>query len=664
MGVKKVIIISIVIVIGGVSIAYFTLGKKGKVEYVTAKVERGQLVQTVSETGTVKSASEIDLNFLNSGKIAKILVKVGDKVKKDHVLAELDYSGLSIKQQEAQANLEIAQAKLAKLLAGASAEEIAVSQANVNQAKVNYDAAVQELEKVKNIVAENIAQAEKTLNDLKAKTDNDVTTYEQAVAVAQTNLDNIKSTYQRSIDNKEEVVLTTLENKLAVAKTALDIINTVVTDNDAKTVLSIKDSSYLENTNNSYDEAAGLLTAANNSLSTAEQNKTNSNINQAIDDALAVLNKTFTSLDYCYSALENSITSSDFTQTELDAYKTNIDTELTNISTAISAVQTAQQNLDDAILNYETNVANAEENLTKAQADLDNAILTAANALATARLSGEQQITAAQNKVDAAGEAWQVAKAELAKIKAPARIQDVALARAQVKQAQAALNSIKNQIDNSIIKAPISGTITKVEYGVGEQIQAAKPAISMLGENNFEIEVLVSEADIAKVKLNDPAEITLDAFGEDIKFNGKVYFIEPAETVIQDVIYYKVKISLAVDAVSAPSVQYHTLPAADLQQQASSGAGATSPVAAGHNIKSGMTANVVIITAKKDDVLIMPSRAVVERNGGDKIVRILVGRKINEVPVKLGLRGDGGMIEVLSGVKEGDEVVTFVKEKK
>ncbi|MBU4257384.1 HlyD family efflux transporter periplasmic adaptor subunit, partial [Patescibacteria group bacterium] len=69
-------------------------------------------------------------------------------------------------------------------------------------------------------------------------------------------------------------------------------------------------------------------------------------------------------------------------------------------------------------------------------------------------------------------------------------------------------------MDNSVIKAPISGTITKVEYEAGEQASAAKPAVYMLGENNYEIEVDVSEADIAKIKINDPAAITLDAFGE------------------------------------------------------------------------------------------------------------------------------------------------------
>ncbi len=641
--------------IGASAAAYFFIGKKDEIEYTTAKVERGNIKQTVSETGTVKASSEIDLNFLNTGNISKILIKVGDKVKKGQVLAELDYSGLSIKQQEAQANLDVAKANLSKLLAGAAKEEIAVGQAAVNKAKTSYDSAVNELEKIKKTAEESISQAEKALSDLESDSNDNITSYEQAVATAQTALDNAKTTYQRSIDNNKDTILTILENKLTAAKTALDDINTILNDDDASDVLSVKKISYLDDTNNSYKQAINLLDIANASLDVAKQSQYNSNISQSSEDALSVLNKTYVALSACYNALESTITSSSFTQADLDAFKTSVNTELTNINTAISSVQTARQNLDGAILAYNTNVTNSEKSLAQQQANLDDAIISAGNSLNTARLSGDQQITVAESKVENSREAWEAAKADLNRIKAPARIQDTALARAQVKQAQAALDSAANQIENSIIKAAISGTITKVEYEAGEQAVSGKPVISMLGENNFEIEVDVSEADIAKVAINNPVEITLDAFGEDIKFAGKVYFVEPAETVIQDVIYYKV----VVEFTSPPAP---LLPA--LADGVKIRRGEERSDGERFNIKSGMTANVVITTARKNNVLIMPSRAVIERNGNGKIVRVLVNNIIQETPVQIGLRGDEGMVEVLSGVKEGDEVVTFVKEKK
>ena len=123
--------------------------------------------------------------------------------------------------------------------------------------------------------------------------------------------------------------------------------------------------------------------------------------------------------------------------------------------------------------------------------------------------------------------------------------------------------------------------------------------------------------------------ITLDAYGDDLKFAGEVAFIEPAETVIQDVIYYKVKVSF--------------LP------------GDT-------DIKSGMTANAVITTARLDNVLLIPGRAIIERNGSGKFVRILADNQAFEKAVTVGLRGDEGLVEIKSGLAEGEQVITFTKE--
>lgn len=596
-GKKTKIIIAVFILLAGGVAASFYFNKKDKVEYVTEKVKQGKLIRTVNEIGTVKSASEIDLNFLNSGRLANILVRVGDKVIKDQILAELDYGGLIIKKEEARASLNIAQANLDKLAAGATYEEIAVSQSSVDEAEAAYLSATKELEKVKKVVAENIKQAQKTLDDLESGA----------------------TTYGQSVSNKESIALTTIETKLVEDNTAIDTINTVVTNTDSSDVLSIKNTSYLASTKETRDKAAIYLVAAQNSLSVAKTNKTEDNINQALSDGLSALNKTLEALNYCYSALENTVTSSSFTQTELDSAKTSISAQLTAINSGISSVQTADQNLKDARI------------------ALDNAILTAQNSLNTAKINGEKDITVSQNKVSATLKAWEAAKAGLAKIKASARREDFALKQAEVSQAQAAYNSINNQIEDSVIKAPIDGTITKVNYEIGEQPTAEKAVISMLGVNNFEIESLISESDIAKVNVDDEVKITLDAFGDDIKFPGKVYFIEPAETEIQDVIYYKVKIEF------------------------SSGAEEFKNNEAG--IKSGMTANAAISAMEKDNVLMMPFRAVISKNGGGKFAKILRGENVEEVPVKIGLLGDEGMVEVLSGVKEGDEVITFTKTK-
>ncbi len=468
-------------------------------------------------------------------------------------------------------------------------------------------------------------------------------------------MDNTKSTYEQSINNSITDALVEMEENKAVANTALDNIDRVLNDSDAKIVLSTTDPSYKINTKDTYNKSQDLGVIANNILVLAKASPTNTNVGQALDDYLKYLNKVFDSLNYCYGALENTIITSSFTQAELDALKTNISAQLTAVSAAIVGTQTVDQALSDATLSYDTKVSAAQDTLDEKQTGLDDAKLTAQNNLATAMTSGDQQIAVAQTKVDTNKEAWDYAEAQLTELKAPARSHDISLNQAKVKQAEAGLELIKNSIQDSIIKAPIDGTVTNIEYEVGEQTSATNPAVSILGENNFEVEVDISEADIAKIKLNNPAKITLDAFGDEVEFIGKIYFIEPAETVIQDVIYYKVKIQFLDQAPSA------TLPPEGR-------AGGTSNL---ENIKSGMTANIVLTTAKKENVLFVPSRAIVEKNGpsassgqASKYVRILKNNKITEMPITTGLRGDGGMVEVIDGVKEGQIVVTQIKNNK
>ncbi len=321
---------------------------------------------------------------------------------------------------------------------------------------------------------------------------------------------------------------------------------------------------------------------------------------------ITTLNRVFTTLNNCYDTLENTIIGNNFTITELNAYKTDISTQLTTISTSISAVESAKQNLN-------------------------NTILSTINALNTATISGAYRIATTETKANSYYETWQIAKAELAKLKAPPTYQDIILTRAEVKQAQAVLDAVRNQIEKSIVKAPIEGQITKIEYNVGEQISLSKPAIYLLADNNLEIEIDISETDINKINKGDSVEITLDALGDEIKILAIVYDIEPAETIIQDVIYYKTTIHF------------------------------NSPENLVTQIKPGMTANAIITTSQEENVLVIPSRAIIEKNGQGKFVRILEENKVREIPIKTGLYGDDGLVEIVSGLEENQEIITYIK---
>jgi len=197
---------------------------------------------------------------------------------------------------------------------------------------------------------------------------------------------------------------------------------------------------------------------------------------------------------------------------------------------------------------------------------------------------------------------------------------------AKVKYAEANIANYYALIEKTIIRTPIDGLVTKKEIKEGEVILANVSAISIMAEKGLEIKVYIPEVDISKVKIGDTILITLDAYSQK-EFSGQVAMLDFVETTIDGVVYYKGKCTIDTDDI---------------------------------DIRPGMTADIVIITDSREDVLIIPRRAVIEKDG-KSMVRIPVDGDFQEIEVKTGLVGSDGNIEILSGLKQGDKVITFIK---
>jgi len=196
-----------------------------------------------------------------------------------------------------------------------------------------------------------------------------------------------------------------------------------------------------------------------------------------------------------------------------------------------------------------------------------------------------------------------------------------------IKSYEASVGSIEAQIAKAVLHSPINGVIIKQDAKVGEIATAGSVLVS-IRSSIYEIEAFIPEVDIAKIKIGDSAKATLDAYGRDVVFETKVISINPAETMIEGVATYKTVLRL--NSGDKP-------------------------------IKSGMTANLDILTAQKNDTLIVPQRAVTSVNG-DKFVDIYdpasaQDETITKLKVVTGLRGSDGNIEILEGLKEGDKIV-------
>lgn len=244
----------------------------------------------------------------------------------------------------------------------------------------------------------------------------------------------------------------------------------------------------------------------------------------------------------------------------------------------------------------------------------------------------KSSISSAENTVSAAQSNLDQAIASLNLKKAQARPADVEAARAQVLSAQAQLASATSAFENTIIRAPSAGTVTKVDVKVGEQATALKPIVTLQDVSNLYVEANISEANIAQVQSGQAVTYTFDALGPDKTFSGTVTTIDPASTVVSGVVNYKVTAS-----VGDPT-----------------------------NVRPGMTANMSILVGKKAAVISVPQRSIVEKNG-KKFVRVITDAKkqtYTETEVTTGLEADGGVVEVVSGLSEGQTIVTFIETKK
>ena len=198
-----------------------------------------------------------------------------------------------------------------------------------------------------------------------------------------------------------------------------------------------------------------------------------------------------------------------------------------------------------------------------------------------------------------------------------------------VDQARAGVQTIKEQLKKAVLYSPFKGVVSARAAEPGEIAQVGAAIVSVIQEGELKIEAEVPESDIAEISLGQKADVTFDALPFDEVFKAEIISIEPDAAVIQDAVYYKVKLKLE-----------------NVDQR----------------IRPGMSADVDILTAQKNNVLIIPERAVKDENGKKTVQILLEGEKTKEVEVETGMRGDGGMIEIKSGLKEGDEAVVFVKE--
>jgi len=602
---KSVWAVLVIVVLVGF---FASRGGEEAAEISTATVVRKDLQQTVSETGSVIAELELNYGWETSGRVAVIDRSVGDRVDRGSFIARLSNQKEQARLNEAYALYNGAKARLDLELIGPSDAEIRQAAAGIDQSEAS--------------LAQEKAKRDKT----KVVADQRVESAEQALLTAENNL---QLSGEEGNDNSELVLnayedlineLKSSTSKLSEALTQAD--NILGIDNkrandDFEGVLGLLDKGALSRAELTYGSAKNKKERAEQSVQGLSNASTHAEIDAVALETKDAIRAMQTHLFDVKTVLDatNPI-GVNLSQAELDALKdaiiasqTSVNTASTNVSNAEQAISTARNSLGSKQIAYDAAVL-----------DLENA-----------REESDADMRVANSLVDVAESRLDQEKASYDLLVNPPRDIDVASLRADVSRQSANIAYLQGALADTEVRALATGVIADISIDIGETVSLGQDIIKIISDQ-LNVEVDISETDITKVEIRDQVKITLDAFGDDVEFVGEVVSIEPAETEISGVIYYKTNILIEF---------------ADDQE-----------------VRPGMTANVDIMTDTAEQVLVIPRRAVIEEDG-KKFVRVLKNKDSGEFDKKevtTGLRGDNGEIEITSGLEEGEEIITFLKE--
>jgi len=191
-----------------------------------------------------------------------------------------------------------------------------------------------------------------------------------------------------------------------------------------------------------------------------------------------------------------------------------------------------------------------------------------------------------------------------------------------VKQRENALQDTKEKLSDYFVRAPADGVAAKINFKKSDSVSGGAIAATFITNQRI-AEISLNEIDVAKIKVGQKSTLTFDAI-PDLSISGEVAEIDTIGTVSQGVVSYMVKITF------------------DTQDE---------------RVKPGMSVSAAIITNVKTDVLMAPVSAV-KSQGGMQYAEI---KNSDAAPVQMqvetGIANDE-FIEIISGVKEGDNVVS------
>lgn len=328
-------------------------------------------------------------------------------------------------------------------------------------------------------------------------------------------------------------------------------------------------------------------------------------------------------------------------QAKLDALKNPASAD---VAAAQAAVVSAEATLAQLKLPTQNDIAIAKADLDKAgaavaraQADYDRiggasnpfvALTPQALALQQATLDYQKaaalynaKINPSDSQTKQAQASLEQARANLLRLTTPSA-NDLKGAQANVDQLRAARDLAQARGEDAIIRAPFDGLVTHVDLDLGSFVPAGRAIIGVADISALQVKLNIDETDIARVQVGQAVTLGLDAY-PDANLNARVSDVAASATTVQGVVNYIVTVTVNPGNVPA---------------------------------KIGMTANANVVVAQKENVLLVPNRAVRASSSKRFVTIQKPDGKTEEIEVKLGMANDLET-EVLSGLSEGQTVI-------
>lgn len=473
----------------------------------TAKVRTGDITITASGSGNLLPTSDVTLAFRSSGVLAEVSVRVGDRVDAGQVLARLDDADVRAQVAQAEANLRLAEIKLADLTAAVDPAALAAAQASLAAAKAD------QTKLITPATAAELLGAQESLRSA-----------QEALALLLAGPD---------------------PNKVAAAKATLTLTEINVRAAQA-----------------AYDKVAPVTVLRDGTTVGIGQTKEAADLWQA---------------------------TTNYEKAKAEYQEVQAGATADVITAARARVAVAQAQLDAA----------------KAAPDAD------------ARKAAEAKVAQTQAQLDA--------------LLAGANANDIEAAKLSVTLARYSLENAQRALNNTQLRAPISGTALTVNAEVGETVGTA-PVITVADLTASQVRFWVEESDLISVAPGNPVQIVFDAL-PDLVFAGKVLRLDPSLVTVDG--------TSAVQAWASINLTQH-------------------PV----KLLSGLTAEVEIIAGEAKGALLVPVQALRELAPGSYAVFVVkADGQLEMRPVTVGLR-DFANAQVISGLAKGDVVSTGTVETK